>query len=366
LCQGLILREYRYLTTEFTAGQKLGVALFYGFIAVLGYLVFRIIAPFLAPLVWAGVLVVIFFSLHRKLEKRWGKIRAAAASTAAVTLMLVVPMILVSGAFVRQGLQIAHSSQQDLANGRFEWANKAWVSLQERFSEESSTDLNSIARDHAEEFARYLASELGVVLQHIARFAFDLVVMILAMFYLFRDGDEVLARIRRVLPFEAEHRERMIIEAQELIFATVLSSLATAAVHGVTGGVMFAIVGIRAPLFWGVMMALCSILPVVGSSVIWGPAAIWLFAQGYTTRGVILVATCVGIVAIVENILRPWLISGRAQLSGLVVFISVLGGIMVFGILGVVLGPIIIATSACVLDIYTHPEPKRHAARSSG
>ena len=346
---------------ESSAEERLGAALFYGFVAVIAYLVYRVISPFLAPLVWAGVLVVVFFSWHERLEKLWGRTRAAAVSTLAVTLILVVPMILVSGAFVRQGLEMAHTMQQDLANGRYQWANNAWTSLQNRFASESSADLNSIVREHAEEFARYLASELGVVLQHVARFFFDLAVMVLAMFYLFRDGDSVMDRLRRILPFEPEHRERMISEAQELIFASVMSSLATAAVHGVVGGVMFWIVGISAPLFWGVMMALCSILPVIGSSIIWLPAAIWLFAQGDTTRGIVLVAVCAGVVAAVENILRPWLISGRAQLSGLVIFISVLGGIRVFGILGVILGPIIIATAASVLDLYAHPKPKRHA-----
>ncbi|MFZ0035850.1 MAG: AI-2E family transporter [Candidatus Acidiferrales bacterium] len=349
------------MTTESKAEQRLGAVLFYGFVVALAYLVFRVIYPFLAPLVWAGVLVVVFFSWHQRIEKPWGKTRAAAASTAIVTLMLVVPMILVSGAFVRQGLEMAHTIQRALANGQFDWANKTWQTLQDRFAAESSSDLNTVVRDHAEEFARYLATELGVVLQHVVRFAFDLVVMILAMFYLFRDGADVMVRIRNVLPFETEHRERMIAEAHDLIFASVLSSLATAAMHALVGGVIFAAVGIHAPLFWGVMMGLCSILPVVGSSLVWVPAAISLFARGYTTRGIILVVVCAGVIAVVENILRPWLISGRAHLSGLVIFISVLGGISVFGILGVILGPIIVATAASVLDIYTHPEPKRHA-----
>jgi predicted PurR-regulated permease PerM len=119
--------------TQSNADQRLGAILFYGFVAGLAYLVFRVISPFLAPLVWAGVLAVVFSSLYQRLKKRWGKNVAAAASTAAVTFILVMPMILVSGAFVRQGLEIAHTMQQQIANGQFDWANKLWASLQDRF-----------------------------------------------------------------------------------------------------------------------------------------------------------------------------------------------------------------------------------------
>src|SRR5208282_373049 len=182
----------------------------------------------------------------------------------AVTLILVVPMILMAAAFVHQGLEMAHSLQQQLGNGHFDWANDAWTSLQSRFSADSTVDLSTVLKNHAEEFAKFLASKLGIVLQNIARFLFDLAVMILALFYLFRDGEDVMKRIRNVLPFEEEHRERIISEAHELIFASVFSTLATSAVHGLVGGIMFWILGISAPLFWGVMMALLSMVPVIG------------------------------------------------------------------------------------------------------
>ncbi|MFZ0635329.1 MAG: AI-2E family transporter [Candidatus Acidiferrales bacterium] len=349
------------MTSEITSEKRLGPVLFYGVVAVLGYFAFRIFLPFFAPLAWAGVVVVVFFSWHEKIEKRLGKTRAALTSTVAVTLILVVPIILVAGAFVREGLQMAQSVQQQLANNRFDWANHVWQSIQNRLSDEGPADLSSFLRERADRFAGFLATGLGVALRHVAGFFFDLFVMILAMFYLFRDGDDVMDRIRSLLPFEPEHRDRMLQEAHELIFASVLSSLATAVLHGAVGGVMFAILGINAPLFWGVMMAFFSLLPVVGSALIWAPAAIWLIAQGHATRGIVLIVVCAGVVAAVENIIRPWLISGRAQISGLVIFISVLGGIGVFGVLGIILGPIIVATTAGVLDLYTHPEPKRHA-----
>ncbi len=347
--------------SDATSEKRVGAVLFYAVLAVLGYYVYLIFEPFLAPLAWAGILVVFFFGLHKRVAKRIGSTWAAILSTAAVTLIIVVPLILVGAAFVRQAIEMAGSVQQQLAAGRFAWANKAWTSIQSHIPGESPEDLNDLLHRYAEIAAGYLAGEIGVVLRHVARFLFALVVMFLAMFYLFRDGDDIMDRVRRTLPFEEEHRARVINDAHELIFASVLSSLATASVHGFVGGAMFAIVGIHAALFWGVMMAFFSMLPVVGSSIIWLPGAISLIAEGHTARGVILIVVCAGIIAIVENIMRPWLIGGRVQLSGLVIFISVLGGIGAFGVLGIVLGPIIVATTSSVLALYTHPELSRHA-----
>ena len=353
--------ERAKLSSEATSEKRVGAVLFYCVLALLGYFVFLIFAPFLAPMAWAGILVVFFFSWHKRVERRMGETWAAVMSTVAVTLILVVPLILVGIAFVKQAIEMASTLQHGVAEGHFAWANRAWEAIQTRIPGESVEDLNALLHQSAEKAAGFLASEIGAVLKHVARFFFALVVMILAMFYFFRDGDEIMDRIRRTLPFEEEHRARVIGDARELIFASVLSSLATAALHGIIGGVMFAIVGIHAALFWGVMMAFFSMLPVVGSSLIWIPAAIWLGFSGHLAKGIVLVAICAGVIAIVENVLRPWLIGGRVQLSGLVIFISVLGGIGAFGVLGIVLGPIIVATTASVLALYTHPELSRHA-----
>lgn len=118
----------------------------------------------------------------------------------------------------------------------------------------------------------------------------------------------------------------MIDETRELIFASVTSSLVAAVAHGVLGGFAFGLTGIRAPIFWGVMMGFFSLVPVVGSALIWVPAAISLMVDGHMGMGIALMIFCSVIVGLVDNIIRPWMISGRAEMGGLVVFISVLGG----------------------------------------
>jgi predicted PurR-regulated permease PerM len=130
-----------------------------------------------------------------------------------------------------------------------------------------------------------------------------------------------------------------------------------AAAHGILGGLAFGLAGITAPVFWGVMMGFFSLVPVVGSALIWAPAAISLIADGHIGAGILVALFCSVVVGLVDNVLRPWVISGRAEMGGLVVFISVLGGISVFGLLGVVVGPIVVATGASVLDLYAPSSP---------
>jgi predicted PurR-regulated permease PerM len=145
----------------------------------------------------------------------------------------------------------------------------------------------------------------------------------------------------------------MLAEARELIFASVTTSVVIAIVQGIICGGGFAIVGLGSPIFWGVMMGFLSLLPVVGAWPVWIPAAIWLFSTGHPGRAVLLIIICGALGGTIDNILRPVLLGGRASLNGLLVFISVLGGIAVFGVLGVILGPIVVATAVGILDVYS-------------
>ena len=353
------------MSAKSTTQEKLGSALFYGIVALLAYLAFRVFEPFLAALAWAVILVVFFFPLYERLAKKWGMTTAAVASTIGVTMILIVPAIFIMVAFVRQGYEAVQSIQLRVASGHFSWVNDLWMRIQRRFPEVEATDLTSTLRGYAERIATYVASQLGTVLRHTAGFAFQLSVTILAMFYLFRDGPSLVDRLREVLPFEDEYRDRMIRDSRDLIFASVTSSIVAAAAHGLLGGLAFGLTGIGAPIFWGVMMGFFSLVPVVGSALIWVPAAISLMLEGHVVRGIILALICGVIVGSIDNIIRPWLISGRAEMGGLVVFISVLGGIAVFGMLGVVLGPIVVALAAGLLDLYV-PGAVRNGSRNAG
>lgn len=349
------VRKREELAAEISSQKRLGNALFYGIVALFAYLSYLVFAPFLVALAWAVVLVVVSFPAYAWLARRWGRTTAAVAGAVGITLILVVPALLIAGAFIRQGVQAVQEIQLEVVSGHFRWVNSLWLRLLARIPGATPVALSTLLQSYGEKTVEFLASQLGSIVRHTAEFLFHLTVTILAMFYLFRDGESLVERAREILPFETRHRAHMIRQSRDLILASVTSTLLAALFHGVAGGLAFGVTGIHAPIFWGVMMGFFSLVPVVGSALIWAPAAFSLMLEGHFASGILLAVICGVIVGVVDNFIRPWVISGRAEMGGLVVFISVLGGISVFGILGVVLGPIVVATMVTLLELYAPP-----------
>jgi len=158
--------------------------------------------------------------------------------------------------------------------------------------------------------------------------------------------------IRDISPLGGEHRDRMMREAAELISVTLSSGFIVAAVQGLLGGLLFAVLGLRGAVFWGVCIAVLAFLPVLGPWLVWAPAAIGLIIAGQTGRGITMLILGFVMVSGADNVLRPALVAGRSQLNGLLVFIALLGGIGAFGFLGLVLGPLVVATAVGLLRGY--------------
>jgi predicted PurR-regulated permease PerM len=148
------------------------------------------------------------------------------------------------------------------------------------------------------------------------------------------------------------------IDTRDLIIASVGAGLVVAAVQGTIGGLAFWLLGIKAAVIWGVVMAVCSLIPLVGATLVWVPTALWLLLSGDIVRGIILVLIGVFAIGLADNILRPILLAGRTTASGLVVFLGLLGGAAAFGFIGLVLGPIILVTAGSLLRVFSRREPR--------
>jgi predicted PurR-regulated permease PerM len=336
-----------------STSDRLTTVLSYGVLLLLIYLVFRIYEPFLAALGWAAILTIFFYPMHHWLLQRFSANSAAVLSTLAVTFLLIVPAIVVTTLFVREAVSISRGVQHSLAGENAPAIANAWSWIAHHVPGlDPNADLLGMIEKGVEKEAGFLAERVGTILRDIAGFVFDLFVMLFALFYFFRDADRIIRGVRSILPFDAEHRDTMLSQARELISASVTTSLIVAAIQGILGGLGFAIVRLPTPLFWGVAMAFFSLVPVVGSGLIFVPASLWLGFTGHWGRAILLLVICAGVSTVVDNVVRPILLGGRTELSALVIFISVVGGVGLFGMLGLVLGPILVATAASVFAVY--------------
>ena len=339
-------------STDATA-SRLTAVVSYGVLLLLIYLVFRISEPFLSALAWAAILVTFFYPMHKRIAKHLSSVQASLISTVAVTILLIAPAILVTTFFVREAVSISRGVQHSIVDQHTPIIAKSWSWIAQHVpGVDPNANIFEKLEQGIEKEAGFLAERIGTILKNIAGFIFDLFVMTFAMFYFFRDAGKILGAVRSILPFDAQHRDAMIIQVRDLISASVITSLVIAAVQGALGGLGFALVHLPAPVFWGVLMAFFSLIPVVGSGLIFVPASLWLGFTGHWGRAVLLLAICAGVSTALDNVLRPMLLGGRTELSGLLIFIGVVGGVSLFGMLGLVLGPILIAMAAGVLSVY--------------
>jgi predicted PurR-regulated permease PerM len=336
-----------------TTGERglVTTLILYALVGLLAYLMYLVVRPFLVPLAWAGVLVIFFYPLHTRLRARYGRSRAAVLSTGIVTLILIVPALLILPAFLLEAGQAFTRLSASVSDTETSWVKGTMERLQQYLPAGLQFDVSGMVTQVVQQAAAWLAALVGALLQNFAAFLLYPVIAIFAAFFIFRDADTVMRAIRDVLPLDPALRERLIAQTGEVVRAAVVSSFIVAGVQGMLGGLTFWALGLTAPVFWGVVMAVFCLLPL-GAWIVWLPAAIWLMATGHVARGIVLIAVGAGIVSAVDNFLRPLLLAGRTKLNGLLMFISLLGGVSAFGILGIMLGPVIVATAVGLFEAY--------------
>lgn len=332
--------------------ERFSTLIFYGVVLLLGYLVMRVFEPFFTPLCWAAVLAICVYPWHEMLLRRAGRTTAAVISTAIVTLIVLGPGLGVLTTFAREGKAALEGMDREVLESRFAWAAGIWDRLRVYVPGTQALDLATVLNQASGNVARFLAARVGGLLADVAVFIFHLFVTLFALFFLLRDAPSIMRAMRRALPFEESRRERMIRLTRDLVYASVTSGLVIASLQGLLGGILFAVLGLDAPVFWGVVMGFFALLPFLGTWVVWLPAAIWLASTGNLPKALTLAAVGTVIVGGADNVLRPALLAGRAQMNGLLMFVSLLGGVSVFGLLGLILGPLVVALVTGLFEAY--------------
>ncbi len=331
--------------------------LFYVCVLVLGYLLYLVCAPFLRPLTWAAILAAFFYPQFRRIAAVLGKNRAAVASTILVALIFIVPFGLIVTLFVQQANETIHGIDMTSSSSEVARVQSAWAWLQNKGLGASLGNFDEAKQKAISWLTGIAARAAGSVVRNLIEIVVNLFISLFAMFFLFRDGDVIMNQVRMVLPFDSSFSDRQINNTVELIRASISATFAVALTQGTIGGIAFAVLGIGAPIFWGVMMSFFALLPL-GTGIVWLPVAIWLLLTGHTGRGIALIAIGFGVIGLVDNFMRPILLTGRTQMNGLLVFISLLGGIAAFGLLGLFLGPVIVAFATSYVSAYASERQK--------
>jgi len=214
------------------------------------------------------------------------------------------------------------------------------------------TQLYAKAGELAARLGQVVFDSAAAATRGTASFLFMLFIMLYSMYFFLRDGSSILNRILYYMPLESSDELRMVEKFVSVSRATLKGSLVIGVVQGALAGGAFAVIGIEGAAFWGTVMAVLSIIPGVGTALVWVPAALWLFAVGRTGAAVALTGWCLGVVGTADNLLRPALVGRDTQMSDLLIMLSTLGGLLLFGPAGLLIGPIIAALFVTVWELY--------------
>lgn len=320
-------------------------------LALVSVAFFWILIPFYGAVFWAVILAIVFRPLQRTLERRLKgrKNLAAALSVLVCILIAVLPMAVIIGSLVAEGAAVVQRIQAgeltppanlDELFGRLPpWAQEAL----DRAGIPDFETLRERLASAVTQVSQFLASQALNVGQNTLRLVASLGIMLYVLFFLFRDGPQIGRNIRAALPLSAEHSQALLSKFAAVVRATVKGNVIIALIQGTIGGVAFWALGIQGALLWGAMMAFLSLLPAVGAAIVWAPVAGYLMLSGDYVRGGVLIAVGVGVIGLVDNLLRPPLVGKETRLPDYVVLVSTLGGLSIFGINGFVIGPLIAA-----------------------
>ena len=349
--------EQRRSTSWAPSGQ---LALLVLLIASL-YLGFRVIKPFLDPIIIAVVLAPIVYPIYRWLRARLrGRASAAALLTCLFVVLVVVgPLTVLGSALVTQGVDAVKALEARAQTGTLEelLGGPQVEQLLERIGtvlpmvDPARLDLKGMILSFSNRVGQLLLAKGGQLLSGTGALLTSVVMMILVLFFMVRDGEEMLAGLRSLSPLRAEQEERLIARFRSVSRSAILGTLGTAAAQGTAGGIGLALVGLPG-LFWGAIMAFTSLIPFVGTALVWVPAAGYLLATGHSGKAAFLAVWSMVIVGSIDNFLRPMLMKGEGGMSMLWMFFAVLGGLSMFGLLGLIYGPLIFGLCAVLLSLY--------------
>lgn len=328
--------------------------------AIALYLCWTILKPFVPVLLWASILTMVFYPAYGWWLRRLGRPTFAALVTVTLVVITIVgPVVAITSAVIQQ-LQGMTSSAQGQVTAMIEGAQQAdrleqLLAIGRDYLGIDEEQVRSALQQAAGSASQFLVQGTVNVLGGAVGFVVSTFFVMFTMYYLFKDGEQAVAVVRDMLPLDRARGQRLVARTGDIIFASVYGVVVIAVIQGALGGFMFWVLGLPAPLIWGVVMIVFATIPLLGTFVVWVPAAIFLAASGQWGKAIVLTVWGALVIGMVDNFLRPQLVGQRAKMHELLIFFSVLGGLQVFGVLGILLGPVIVALGLALLEAFRDP-----------
>ncbi|NTU42801.1 MAG: AI-2E family transporter [Nitrospirales bacterium] len=333
-------------------------------VVALGYLSFLILRPFLSPIAWAIVLSLVFYPLYAFIRPylKWDSIASLVTLLVIMlvilgpfsylTVLLVNELSTLSAYLKEERLDLMSGALQNpKLQGLIQWLTSLFGMTE---AEMNKTIVSSIAT-----IGQEMVSRITKGVGNVASMALDFVFMAFSIFFVLKDGGGVLKRIRGYMPFSDEQKDRLTTQMKDIIVSTVFGGVVVAIVQGLIGGIAFSLLGIPSPVLWGFAISIASFIPLLGAFSIWGPATVYLFVQGDIFHGIALAVVGIFGISLIDNILKPIIIGERTKMPILAIFFSVLGGIKLFGLIGLIAGPLVLALFVSVVEIFRNIEEEK-------
>ncbi|MGD8341955.1 MAG: AI-2E family transporter [Desulfobacterales bacterium] len=315
------------------------------------------IRQFLMAIFLAGIFSALSYPLYRRFERWFGGRRSPASLTTLLIIVFVVllPLGGLLGIVTGQAIKVGETV-------------KPWVAQQLSEPDAISNTLKSLPfYDRIEPYRNWILTKAGQLVGHVSSFLIDrlravtvgtvnflfmLFIMLYTMFFFLMDGDKLIDKILYYLPLEDQDERRMLNKFTSVTRATLKGTAVIGILQGALAGAAFAVVGIDSAVFWGTVMAVLSFIPGIGTALVWGPAVIILAATGHLAKAIGLGVFCAAVVGSIDNLLRPILVGRDTQMHELMILFGTLGGIIMFGVVGIIIGPIVAALFVTIWDIY--------------
>ena len=328
------------------------------------YLCYRLAEPFLPSLAWALALAVLFAPLQRGLESWLGKpTLAAVVAVIVIGLMVIIPAV-----FVAQRLTVQAAKGSEIIKARVESGEwRQTLAGQPRLIAMIETIGQQVElRETVQTLTAWLSTLAGLIVKRSAYQVIGFCLTLYLLFFFLRDRRSALQSLRWLSPLSHSEMDYLFHRVNDTICATIYGTLSVAAIQGFLGGLMFWWLGIEAPLLWGVVMALLAVVPVMGAFVVWIPVVLYLAAEGSWGKALILALWGLLIVGTVDNLLRPIWVGSRLKLHTVLVFISMVGGLLWFGPGGLILGPLVLTVTTALLEIWSNRTGGSHTGSHQG